>query len=275
MHPILFRVFSFPIHSYGFMLALSFLFGIWFATYRAKKAGLDENVPADIGFWIIISAIVGARLYYVMTHFHEFRGDLWSIVNPFHNGVVGIGGLVMYGGFIGAILASLVYFRIKKLPVLPYADILAPSVGFGIMFTRIGCFLNGCCWGQPTDAFCAVSFPLSSPAGMYQAEVHATGLLPAQLFESTGGLIIAITLLLVDRKKPFNGILFYLLCIMYAVLRYIMEAIRVYSPGEMLFGITHNQVICIALFIIFGGLSVRGFLVKSDSVAPLNPSTDG
>jgi phosphatidylglycerol:prolipoprotein diacylglycerol transferase len=248
------------------MLALSFLLGIWFATWRAKKAGLDENVPADVGFWIIISAIVGARAYYVMTHFHEFKDDLFSIINPFHNGEVGIGGLVMYGGFIGAILASLLYFKLKKLPVLPYADVLAPPVAIGIMLTRIGCFMNGCCWGQATQGPLGVSFPLSSPAGAYQCDVHAAALLPTQLFESAGGLFIAIMLLLVERKKPFTGILFYLLCISYAVLRFIMEALRVYTPGEMLFGMTHNQVICIGLFIICGGLIVRGLLLKSPTV---------
>ena len=62
MHPILFHIFRFPIHSYGFMLALSFLFGIWFAAWRARRSGLDPNVISDLGFWVIIAAIVGARL---------------------------------------------------------------------------------------------------------------------------------------------------------------------------------------------------------------------
>lgn len=116
MHPVLFRIFSFPIHSYGFMLAVSFLLGIWIASVRAKRAGLDPAVIADVGFWVILSAIVGARAYYAVLHFEEFRGDPFSIINPFHGGVVGIGGLVMYGGFIGAVLASILYFSVKKRP---------------------------------------------------------------------------------------------------------------------------------------------------------------
>ncbi|MBN1128326.1 MAG: prolipoprotein diacylglyceryl transferase, partial [Chitinispirillaceae bacterium] len=200
MHPVLFKIFSFPIHSYGFMLALSFLLGIWLATVRAKKAGLNPNVIADVGFWVILSAIVGARLYYVILHFEEFSGDLFSIINPFHGGVVGIGGLVMYGGFIGAIVASIVFFNVRKLPFSPYADVCAPSVGLGIMLTRIGCFLNGCCYGSPASC-CSVSFPHESAAGMYQQQMHATGLYPSQLFESAGGLAMLLLVLWAGRFK--------------------------------------------------------------------------
>ena len=184
MHPVLFKIFSFPIHSYGLMLALSFLFGIWFSGWRAKKRGLNPDVIADMGFWIILSAIVGARLYYVFLHFEEFKGNLLSIINPFQGETVGIGGLVMLGGYIGAVIAAILFFKIKKLPFLPYADIVSPSVGFGIMLTRIGCFLNGCCYGAASGNPLAVKFPLESPAGAYQQHIHATSLYPSQLFES-------------------------------------------------------------------------------------------
>jgi phosphatidylglycerol:prolipoprotein diacylglycerol transferase len=131
MHPVLFKIFSFPIHSYGLMLALSFLLGIWFSGWLAKKRGLNPEVIADMGFWLILSAIVGARLYYVILHFEEFRGDLLSIINPFQGETIGIGGLVMLGGYIGAVIAAILFFKIKKLPFLPYADVVSPSVGFG------------------------------------------------------------------------------------------------------------------------------------------------
>jgi phosphatidylglycerol:prolipoprotein diacylglycerol transferase len=98
MHPILFHIFKFPIHSYGFMLAISFLFGIWFASRRAKRAGLEPGVISDVGFWVILAAIVGSRLYYVILHFEEFRGNLTDIINPFHGGNLGIGGLSCTAG---------------------------------------------------------------------------------------------------------------------------------------------------------------------------------
>jgi phosphatidylglycerol---prolipoprotein diacylglyceryl transferase len=264
MHPVLFKIFSFPIHSYGMMLALSFLLGIWLSMSRAKRAGLDPNVIADVGFWLILSAIIGARLYYVVLHFDEFSGNLWTIINPFQNGFVGIGGLVMYGGFIGATLASILYFSLKKLPFLPYADATAPGLAIGVMLTRIGCFLNGCCFGSGT-AHCGVSFPLSSAAGMYQHEIHAMGLYPSQLFESGGGLLMAIILLLIGRMKPFTGCQFYLFGLFYSILRFLIDFSRVYTANERLGGLSHNQIVCIVLFVIFGGLVLKGLLFKEEA----------
>lgn len=270
MHPVVFHIFSFPIHSYGLLLAISFLLGIWFASYRAKRAGLDPNVIADVGFWVILSAIVGSRAYYVALHFEEFRGDLTAIFNPFHGGIVGIGGLVMYGGFIGAILASVLYFYIKKLPYLPYADAVAPSIGIGILLTRIGCFLNGCCYGSPV-AHGGTNFPESTAAGYYQHSVHASGLLPSQLYESAGGLAIALIILAVGRKKIFTGFQFYLVGLLYSILRFAVDFSRYYGSDERLGSLSHNQVVCIVAFIVFGGLILKGILFKEEPAA-LQPS---
>jgi phosphatidylglycerol:prolipoprotein diacylglycerol transferase len=258
---------AFPIHSYGFMLALSFLLGIWFASVRAKKAGLNPNVIADVGFWVILSAIVGARAYYVALHFEEFQGDLLSIVNPFHQGgVVGIGGLVMYGGFIGAILASVLFFYLKKIPFQPYADVSAPAIGLGIALTRIGCFMNGCCYGSPA-AHHGINFPLSSAAGVYQHEAHAAGLFPSQLYESAGGLLIVLIIILIGNRKPFTGFLFLLTGLLYSVLRFAVDFSRYYGADERLGGLSHNQIVCIVLFVVFGGLILRGLMFRDEGSA--------
>jgi phosphatidylglycerol---prolipoprotein diacylglyceryl transferase len=268
MHPVLFTipVIHFPIHAYGFMLALSFLLGIWIASARAKRAGLDPVVIADVGFWVILAAIVGSRAYYVVLHFEEFRNDLWAIINPFNHGLVGIGGLVMYGGFIGAILAAVLYFNKKKIPFLPYADASAPSVALGVALTRIGCFLNGCCFGS-SAAHGGISFPASSAAGMYQHQIHAAGLYPAQLYESAGGFLVFLLLLFIGRKKPFTGFLFYSLGLLYSVLRFMVDFSRFYGPDERLAGLSHNQIVCIILFVIFGGLILRGVMFREDAPA--------
>ncbi|MBN1575540.1 MAG: prolipoprotein diacylglyceryl transferase [Chitinispirillaceae bacterium] len=267
MHPVLFKIFNFPIHSYGFMLAISFLFGIWLSTWRAKKRGLNPEVIADVGFWVILSAIVGARLYYVLLHFDEFSDNLLSIINPFQKGMVGIGGLVMYGGFIGAIVAGVIYFKVKKVPFLPYADAMAPSVGFGIMLTRIGCFMNGCCFGAASHGVFSVNFPLSGPAGVYQHQIHAAGLYPSQLFESAGGLAIALIILAVGYAKPFTGLQFYLVGILYTILRFAVDFSRHYEVTEKLGPLSHNQVVCIVLFIIFAGLVLKEMLFKEEAAA--------
>jgi len=278
MHPILFHIGKLPIHSYGFMLALSFLIGIWWGGWRAKRRGLDGNVVSDIGFWIILAAIVGARLYYVVIHFEEFEGQLLGIINPFHGGSMGIGGLVMYGGYIGALLASVVYFRINKLPMLAYGDAVAPTIGLGICLTRIGCFLNGCCFGAASPSCCAVHFPANSPAGQYQLSVHAETLFPSQLFESAGGLAIAILILLIGMKKMFPGFEFYMTGVLYSILRFVIDYTRYYTPDEHIFGLTHNQVVCIGIFVVFGGLILKNLIAENPAQAgagsPVAPVPD-
>jgi phosphatidylglycerol:prolipoprotein diacylglycerol transferase len=258
----MFHIFSFPVPSYGTMLALSFLGGILIAMYFAKKRGLSPDAVADVGLYAIISAIVGARLYYVMTHFHEFRpplGSLSDIVNPFQGGRIGISGLVMYGGFIAAIIAAALFFKVRKLPVLPYLDVCSPSVGVGLALTRVGCFLNGCCYGLAAKAgsLLSLNYPVESPAGYYQHKIGAPGLLPSQFFESAGGLVIAVALYLVGRSRfYFAGLQFYLLIVMYAVLRFYIETVR-YIEVRKILGLSHNQVICVVLFLVFGGIIVR------------------
>lgn len=290
MHPILFSIFGFKIHSYGFMLALSFLLGIWLATYRAKKRGLDPNVITDVGFYLILSAIVGARLYYVFLKWHLFKNDLLSIFNPFQNGQVGIGGLVMYGGFIGALVAGILYFRIKKHPFLPYADTIAPALGVGIALTRIGCFLNGCCYGGHALHGGGVHFiDNGSPAWYYQLHlarelaiqqgikvadlVQSISLYPSQIYLSLGGLALAIIVILAGRKKLFDGFEFYLMGLLYAILRFSVDFTRFYDVDERLGPLSHNQIVCIALFIVFGGLLLTPLIVRSDSGNDSTPTT--
>ncbi|MDG5815027.1 prolipoprotein diacylglyceryl transferase [Chitinispirillales bacterium ANBcel5] len=272
MQPVLFDVFSFPIPSYGLMLALSFLVGIWLASWRAGKMGLNSNLMADVGFYVIISAIVGSRLYYVFLHYDKFRGNIVNIFNPFQDGSVGIDGLVMYGGVIGAIIAAVLFFKIKKAPFLPYADAAAPSLGIGIFLTRIGCFLNGCCYGAAVVAerLFSVSYPHNnSPAGSYQAYVNAHALEPSQIYESVGGLVMALIVLAAGRMKTFAGFQFYLAGLLYSVLRFFVDYSRVYTESEYLGPFTHNQVICIVFFILFGTLILKKAL-KNNSVDEQN-----
>jgi phosphatidylglycerol:prolipoprotein diacylglycerol transferase len=201
-------------------------------------------------------------------HFEEFKGDLTGIFNPFHGGNLGIGGLVMYGGYIGALIAGVLYFKIRKYPFLPYADASAPTIGFGIFLTRIGCFLNGCCYGAPAaKGGLAVSFPASSPAGYYQHECHASALYPSQLIESAGGLIIAVIVLIVGMKKTPTGLQFYLTGILYAILRFCVDFTRFYTPQEHILGLTHNQIFCIFFFILFMGLSLKSAVFKEEEPA--------
>jgi phosphatidylglycerol:prolipoprotein diacylglycerol transferase len=216
---------------------------------------------------VIIAAVIGARLYYVFLNFDDFRHDLLSIINPFHDGYIGISGLVMYGGFLCAITAAIVFLRVKKVHILPYLDMCAPSVGVGIALTRIGCFLNGCCYGAAAKAgsILCVHYPnVNSPAGYYQYRVGAEGLLPSQFYEAFGGLIIALIIYIAGKSKPFTGLQFYILVFLYSILRFCIDFTRVYPFSEKIGPLSHNQALCIVLFVIFGGLIIRKFLAGKD-----------
>ncbi|MBN1984207.1 MAG: prolipoprotein diacylglyceryl transferase [Chitinivibrionales bacterium] len=272
MHPYIFQFGRFVIPSYGLMLALSFLLGLWLSTYRAKQKGLQPQVIYDVGFWILLSAIIGSRLYYVILHFNEFKDNLLNIINPFQGEIIGLGGLVMLGGLIGATAAGYIYFSIKKLPFAQYADTMAPAIGFGIFLTRIGCFLNGCCYGKPTTSSCGIHFNPASPAGDFQLAVHADKLIPAQLIESLGGLLVGIILLWLGKRRFFDGFLFYTAGAYYAVLRFFIDFTRYYAPDETLFFLSHNQIICILLFIVFMSLIVRGFISSTNKPTTVTQS---
>jgi phosphatidylglycerol---prolipoprotein diacylglyceryl transferase len=163
------------------------------------------------------------------------------------------------------LLAGVIYFKIKKYPFLLYADAMAPSVGFGIFLTRIGCYLNGCCYGGPAGASMGVSFPANSPAGSYQHECHSAALYPSQLFESAGGLLIALIVLLVGKnKKLVTGFQFYLTGILYSILRFLVDFTRFYTPKEHIGALSHNQLFCIFFFILFAGLLLKSALFKEE-----------
>lgn len=150
------------IRSYGLMLMIAFLGGTWWATKRAERVKANPELIVNMGFVALISSIIGARLFYVIHYWDDhFAGrGLWAIVN------ITAGGLEFYGGFIGALTALLIYLRRNRVSIRLYMDIIAPSMAFGLAVTRVGCFLNGCCWGGPCPAEVpwSVRFPYESPA---------------------------------------------------------------------------------------------------------------
>ncbi|RKY84634.1 prolipoprotein diacylglyceryl transferase, partial [candidate division KSB1 bacterium] len=166
MHPVLFRIGRFEARTYGLMLAIAFIAGIYYTIRKTRNLGINPNTIIDLAVVIVISSLVGSRLLYVVFHFNEFKNNLLDIINPFQSsGDIGIAGLTMLGGLIFALIFGMWYIKFKKLPVLKLSDIIAVPIAFGIFVTRIGCFLNGCCFGIPCELPWAVKFPLESPAG--------------------------------------------------------------------------------------------------------------
>ena len=253
MHPTLIEIGRVAVRTYGFLLALAFILGIWLSDKRAKKDGMSTEWLPDLSLIILISALVGARFFYVIYHLEEFKGHILDMINPIQStGEIGIGGLSMFGGLILAILCSLVYIYVKKLPVWRIADVIAPSIMLGLGIARIGCFLNGCCFGEPSHSCLAITFPPNSPAGYVFPE---TPLFPIQLVAALKGFLIFGILLVGERLKRFYGFTFWLMLALYSVGRFTIDFFRYYEES-MIFAqignvrITVNQALTMVIFIV-------------------------
>lgn len=233
MHPELFRIGPFVAKSYGALLALSFILGVIWSIRRAKKGGLDPKYILDLAIVIFLSSIVGARFFYVIFHLEEFKGHWLDIVSPIQStGDLGIGGLTMLGGVVLAILSGILYLKLKRQNVWQVADIMAPAFPLGIFLTRIGCFLNGCCFGKPVpDQFGGVIFPGDCPAGYTYPGIPIH---PTQLFSSFKGLAVLILILWLERYKKFHGYTFWLMLGLFGLGRFIIDFYRYYEPSMVL-----------------------------------------
>ncbi len=176
MHPELFEIplIGWPIKSYGFMLMIGFLTAVWMAVRRAQKVGVDPDVVINLGFFALIGGVVGARLMYVI---HYWDRDFAPRYKNFVMALLDItnitqGGMEFLGGLAGAMLLLTIYMVVKRVPMRLYFDIMAPGLMWGLAFGRVGCFLNGCCWGGICEGSAAekwgVEFPFGSPAYVRQ-----------------------------------------------------------------------------------------------------------
>jgi phosphatidylglycerol:prolipoprotein diacylglycerol transferase len=222
------------------MLALSFFVGIWFASRRAAKRGLKQEIVYDLSIVLIIAAVVGSRVLYILTHRDHYR----SVLDIF---ALWQGGATLYGGLILAVVGAVLFLRLKGIPFFTMADICAPSIALGVFFTRIGCFLSGCCFGKPTRCAIGLVFPEGSPAGYTFPDVHIH---PTQLYSSLYGLLIFLVLLLLERKHSFEGYTFGFLCIFYGAARFIVDFFRFYEGSAMWGALTVSQVLSLGLVVI-------------------------
>lgn len=254
MHPELFHIGRFSLRSYGVMLAIAFLVGILLAIKRASKRGISPKFMNDLSFIIVIASIIGSRFFYVVFHLDEFRGHWLDIISPVQSdGSCGIAGLSMLGGVVLALLSGIFYAAYKRVDIYDLGDSVAPSIALGFGFGRIGCFLNGCCFGLPTSSKLGVIFPPGSPAG---ETFPQTPLIPTQLYASALGFIIFALLLLIERiAKPPKGVIFGLFLLLYGIDRFWLDTIRYYETNAIFasfgsFRLTYNQIIVVVLAIL-------------------------
>ncbi len=257
-----------PLHSYGLLIASAFLVGIWLAQREARRRGQDPERLADLSFWILVAALVGSRVFFVLVNYDDYFGSR-AVVSTAVGRIPRLlafweGGLVFYGGFIGAALTAWWYMRRAKMPFLAHADTLIPSVAFGHFLGRLGCFFAGCCWGGVAGGHLpwAVAFPPDSlafqtfasradPTTFLAADRHATlPLHPVQLYESFGELGLFLLLVLVVRpRKAFHGQVLATWLLSYAVLRTVVEFFRADVERGVVRGFGVGQWTSLAIFV--------------------------
>ncbi len=243
MHRTLFDLGPVQIHSYGFFLALSFAIGIWMAGTRAERRGIPAERITDVSLVIIVATVIGARGLFVLQHLSSFEGRFLDVFRTWE------GGLTMYGGAVPATILGMWFLKRWGIDAWKAGDAIAPSMALGLGFTRIGCFLSGCCFGAPTDLPWGCVFPPESHAGNVFPGV---ALHPAQLYASAFGFVAAGVLLLVDRRGLRKGHLLLSFLGLYAVARFLLDMVRTYDetafPIESV-SLTLNQWGSIGIFL--------------------------
>ncbi len=260
-----------PVRAFGVMAALGFLAALWVALDRGRREKLQENVIWDVWTASILGGLAGARLLFVVEHWDYYRDDLLQVF------VIWGGGLTWYGGVGGAMLAALVYLRLRRQPILPVFDAVTPASVIGLAFGRVGCFLNGCCFGRVTDVVWGVCFPRFggiahmhnalaeqfSPPFAYQVEhlglepglpttfpVH-----PTQLYSLVNAVIIFLLLTIYYPRRKRPGEVFLLMVILYGGGRFFIEHFR--TNAEVWMGMSLAQVMSIIAVPIALGFFIR------------------
>ena len=226
------------------MMALAFLAGLWTATRRARLVNVSAEIISDVTLWLLVGGIVGARTVYVTTYWQtEFADQPFSEVF-----MVQHGGLVYYGGLIGAAIAAIGYLAWKKLPVWKIADVLAPSIALGSVFGRIGCLLNGCCYGRYCTLPWAIRFPEgheTHPFNQPAVPVH-----PTELYDALLNLVLYVFLAWLFRRRKFDGQIFATYLVVYAIFRSIAEYFRGDYPTDHVHaGLTSAQLVSVPILV--------------------------
>ena len=213
----LFSIGKFTVHSYGLLIAVGVILAVIMAMKRAGKKDLDSEIVLNMAIICVVFGFLGAKILFVLENFKAFLEDPLS--------VIGSSGFVVYGGIIIAVIAIILYCRIKGYSFFRYFDLLMPSVALGQAFGRLGCFCAGCCYGKETDLAWGIVFPEGSfaPAGV--------PLIPTQLISSAGDFAIMIILLLFSKKAKKVGDVGALYLLLYGIGRFLVEFLRQNEQG--------------------------------------------
>src|SRR2546428_3447221 len=259
MYPVFLRIGSFSIYTHGVMTALGFLAGIWLALRHGREQKLDTEQLNELFIYILISSIIGARLFSVF-----FDGEFqWYVSHPLEILKIWQGGLVYYGGFIFAVAVALIFLRLRKMPVWQTGDPFAPGISLGQVIGRIGCLAAADSWGKPTHVPWAITYTDPEALAPLNVPLH-----PTEVYMVLGNLLVLSLLLWLRSRKRFDGQIFLAYGIFYSIQRFIIEFYRD-DPRGMWFNNTLStaQIISIFLFCI----SVIFYRLKRKTFAETPP----
>ena len=246
MFPKLFEYHWLVVHSYGFLLALAFILGLYISARAASREHLDKAKIYDLGLYIAISSLLGAKLLLFITDFEYYSqnpGEIFSMATLRSGGVY-------YGGFIVAVVVGVLFTKYQRLPVWRVADIFSPGIAVGQAIGRLGCFAAGCCYGKPTKLPIGVIF--KNP---YSRETVGVPLMiplhPTQLYEAACNAIIFVILWLSLKSKKFDGQVFIFYLVLYSTARFLIEFLRGDPDRGFLFNglLSTSQFISLVLLI--------------------------
>lgn len=237
MHPIICSFGNFNVYSYGLMLVIAFLTCTFLAAREAKRQGVDPDIIFNFLFLVFILGILGARIFYVLENIGYYLKTPIEIFRLQH------GGLSWFGGLILGVVASYIYLSRKKLDIYRILDLVIPYVVLGQAIGRIGCFLNGCCFGKISDS--GIYFP-----------VHNAILVPIQIYSSLLLVLIFVILRFLQNRPHWSGKIFFSYIFLYSIKRFFIEYWRIDNPN-VLWGFTLFQLLSIVLFMISCFIFVR------------------
>ncbi|MFO7822197.1 MAG: prolipoprotein diacylglyceryl transferase [Lentisphaeria bacterium] len=265
--PIAFEIGPLTVRWYGVFTACAFAVGYALVKFRTRNRQISAELIDQLVLWIMVGAVGGARIMYVATRADEFQGRWLEALKIWH------GGLVFYGGLIGAVLAVYIAASVKKVDKRALADLLTPALPLGHAIGRIGCFLNGCCFGKPYEGPLAVQYLPNSGVTFIQHQLgqlpittdQGLSVFPVQLLNSFSNLLIFSLLLVLESRLPRRGQLFAVYLMFYSVFRFMTEFLR----GDYLHktaGFTPAQTLCLILLPV--GVAVFWAFNKWTHTAP-------
>jgi phosphatidylglycerol:prolipoprotein diacylglycerol transferase len=268
MRPVLIHFFGIPIHTYGTMLAIALFACYFLARQTFKQAGLklSNSQIMDMCVLCVISGVLGSRVLYILQNISSFTSffDLFKVWE---------GGLSFHGGLMGGTIAMVIFLKKKQIPVLRASDAIVPCVLVGLSWGRIGCFMNGCCFGKVTGVPWSVKFPAGSPAFykhqnlglLAEGATSSLAVHPAQFYATVMAVLLVAILLWLHGRKKSDGAVLIASALFYGVVRFMLEFFRD-DDVTMAAGLTQSQFLSMGIFAV--GVVLLAVLSQESKATP-------